>query len=36
MWEISEGDTRFIYAMKLVTPIDLGSTIHPHTFHFSY
>ena len=29
MWETSEGDTKFLYAMKLVPPKDLGSTIHP-------
>jgi hypothetical protein len=29
MWEISEGDTKFLYAIKLATPKDLGSIIHP-------
>ena len=24
MWEISEGDTKILYAMKLVIPLDLG------------
>ena len=27
VWELSEGDTKFLYAMKLMTPKDLGSTI---------
>ena len=25
MWEISEGDTKFLYAMKSVLPKDLGA-----------
>jgi hypothetical protein len=29
---ISEGDTKFFYAMKLVPPKDLGSIVHPGTW----
>ena len=30
---ISDGDTKFFYAMKLVPPKDLGSIAHPDTIH---
>ena len=33
MWEISEGRTKFLYAMKLVPPKDLGSNVHPINIH---
>ena len=33
MWEFSEGDSKFLYAMKLVPPNDLGSDVHPGTIH---
>jgi hypothetical protein len=28
MWQISEGDTKFLHVMTLVPPKDLGSTVH--------
>jgi hypothetical protein len=28
MWEINEGDTKTLHAMKLVPPKDLGSIVH--------
>ena len=34
MWEISEGDTKLRYTMKLVPPKDPGSIVHPNTIHF--
>jgi hypothetical protein len=30
MWEISEGDIKFLYTMKEVLPKDQGSIIHPN------
>ena len=36
MWEIGEGDTRLLYAMKLMPPIDLGSIVHPNTIILKY
>ena len=33
MSEISEGDPKFLYALKLVPPKDLGSIVHPGTVH---
>ena len=27
MWEISEGDTKFLYTMRIVPPKDLGSIL---------
>ena len=33
MWEICDVDTRFLYAMKLVSPIDTRSIVHPNTIH---
>ena len=33
MWKISEGDTKFLYAMRLVPPKDLGSIVHPGHIH---
>lgn len=33
VWEISEGGTKSLYAMKLVPPKDLGSTINIGTIH---
>ena len=35
MWEISEGDTKFIYTMKLVPPKEPRSFVHPGTIHSS-
>ena len=35
MWEISEGDTIFLYTMKLVPPKDLGGNVHPGTIQSS-
>jgi hypothetical protein len=35
MWETSEGDTKFLYVMKLVPPKDLGSTIHRGIVHLA-
>jgi hypothetical protein len=31
--EISEGDAKFLHAMKLVSPKDLGSIVHVITIH---
>ena len=36
MWEYSEGDTKFLYAMKLVPSKDLGSTVHLSTIYQNY
>ena len=36
VWEISEGDTKFIYTMKLVPPKDPGSIVHPGTIDWIY
>ena len=36
MWEISEGDTKFLYTMKLVPPKDLGSIVHLGVFTKKY
>ena len=33
MWEISEGDTKFLYTMKSMPPKDLGSIVHLGIFH---
>ena len=33
MIPISEGDTQFLYNMKLVSPKDLGSTVHLGIIH---
>jgi hypothetical protein len=35
MGELSEVDTKFIYAMNLVPPKDLKSFVHPSTWHYS-
>ena len=35
MWEISEGDTKFLYAMKLVPPKDLGNIVHRDIIHYN-
>ena len=34
MWEINEGDTSFLYAMKLMPRKDLESICRLGTFHF--
>jgi hypothetical protein len=34
LWEINEGGTNILYAMKLVPPKDLGSIVHPDTIHW--
>ena len=31
--EISEGDTKFLYAMKLMSPNFFGSIVHPGIIH---
>ena len=31
---MSGGDMKFLYAMKLVPPKDLGSIVHPGTWHY--
>ena len=36
MWENNEGDIIFLYAMKLVPPSDLESTIHLGIVHPKY
>ena len=36
MWEISEGDIKFLYGMKLAPPKDLGTTAHRATIHLEY
>ena len=33
VWEISEGHIKKNYAMKLVSPKDLGSDVHLNTIH---
>jgi hypothetical protein len=33
---INEDDTKFIYAIKLVQPKDLGSIVYPNTWHYSW
>ena len=33
MREISEGDAKQIYAIKLVPPKDLGNIVHPNIIH---
>lgn len=33
VWEISEVDTQYVYAMKLVLPKDLGCIVQPNTWH---
>ena len=33
MWEITEGVTKFIYVMKLVSPKDLGNIAHLGIIH---
>ena len=35
MWEISEGDTKFLNGYELVLPKDLGSVVHLGTRHCS-
>ena len=36
MWEISGGDTKYPYAMKLVPPKDLGRNVHVNMNHWKY
>jgi hypothetical protein len=31
---MNEGDTKFLYAMKVGPPKDLGSIVHPGTWHY--
>ena len=31
--KFNEGNTKFLYAMKLVPPKDPGSIVHPDTIH---
>jgi hypothetical protein len=33
VWDISEGDIKFLCAMKLLPPKDLGSNVYPSTIH---
>lgn len=33
MWEINEGDIKFLYAMKLMPPVDLGNIVHLGSIH---
>ena len=33
MWEISVGDTQFLYIMQLMSPKDLGCIVHPGIIH---
>ena len=34
VWEISEGDIKFLYATKPMPPKDLGSIVHLDTNHW--
>jgi hypothetical protein len=34
-WELSEGDAKLLFAMKLVSPQDLGSIVHPDIIHIN-
>jgi hypothetical protein len=36
VWEISEGDTKFLYAMKLVPPKDLESVVYMNNVNLEY
>ena len=36
MWEISENETKFLHAMKLVPPKDLGSIVQLDIIHQTY
>ena len=36
VWEIDEGHTKFLHAMKLVPPKDLGSIGHPGNIHWKH
>jgi hypothetical protein len=36
VWEIDEGHTKFLHAMKIEPPKDLGSIGHPGSIHFAY
>ena len=35
MWEISEGDPKFLDDVKLVAPKDLGSIVLPNTLQWT-